>query len=369
MRLSVKPWPCWVKADRTRPGGLPSVILPKGTISTVNRDIQVLSRPEGRRVSGPGHDQAVEYLTGRMAESGLQPLHGDCFHSSHDAVHPSTGEPVTLVNLAGVIRGRSSSERPLILGAHYDSAIDAPCSDDNAASIAVILAAIRELAGHGLNRDLIAIFFDAEERPFFGTNIMGSELFCRTHLEDLVPVLILVLDVIGHPFSFGVPILERFFNCLRDLFFVTGSESGSSLPGLIETAAEDLDGMRLVPTLNKYVGDVSDHGNFRRRGLPYLFLSAGPTDYHHTLRDVPSVISDRRLEAVLHFLLRLVVTVDRRPPVPGEGCCDPVDFEVSMLRRSIGWLLYPLLFAMGLPFPKSREDLDGLAALLSSYIQ
>jgi len=34
-------------------------------------------------------------------------------------------------------------------------------------------------------------------------------------------------------------------------------------------------GLKLVPTLNRHIGDMSDHGVFRENGVPYFFLSCG----------------------------------------------------------------------------------------------
>lgn len=356
------------RAEGTRSDRTPPVNLPEGIIDSIQDDILLLSAPGGRRVGSPGHDAAVDILLRRMAEEGLEPLAGEGFGLPHDVVHPSTGESARIVDLAGILRGGDPGARPIIVGAHYDSAIDAPCSDDNAASVAVILSAAGLLARQRLARDLVIVFFDAEERPFFGTDSMGSELFCRHHLSGMGPALAIVLDVIGHAFSSGLPLLDRMIPGIGELFFITGSESASSLPGIVRSAAEEVPSMRVVPTLSQYVGNVSDDGAFRRNGMPCLFLSAGPAEYHHTKRDVPSRISRTRLGSVLHLLAGLLISADAAPPGRDEGPCDPVEFEVEMLRRAVGWPLHPLLFALGSAYPRSRRDLDDIAELLRGVI-
>ena len=45
--------------------------------------------------------------------------------------------------------------------------------------------------------------------------------------------------------------------------------------GEVLEAAGVSKGLKLVPTLNRYVGDMSDHGIFRQHGVPYFFLSCG----------------------------------------------------------------------------------------------
>ena len=61
---------------------------------------------------------------------------------------------------------------------------------------------------------------------------------------------------------------------LHPLLFVTGTESHRGMGGALEAAGVSK-GLKLVPTLNRYVGDMSDHGVFRENGVPYFFLSCG----------------------------------------------------------------------------------------------
>ena len=51
--------------------------------------------------------------------------------------------------------------------------------------------------------------------------------------------------------------------------------------------------MKLIATLNEYVGDVSDHGIFRRNGVPYLFLSCGHWEHYHQPTDTPDRLNYR----------------------------------------------------------------------------
>jgi hypothetical protein len=54
--------------------------------------------------------------------------------ASHGAMDLRTavrhGGP-SFCNLVGVIKGRNPRLAPILVGAHYDSAIAAPCADDN----------------------------------------------------------------------------------------------------------------------------------------------------------------------------------------------------------------------------------------------
>ncbi|PAW63342.1 MAG: hypothetical protein B9S38_17685, partial [Verrucomicrobiia bacterium Tous-C4TDCM] len=123
-------------------------------------------------VGSPGHKKACQYLAGRLEEIGSVPFAGDSFEL------PYQSRGVSFCNLAGVIPGRKRRLAPLLVGAHYDSVIAAPCADDNAAAVAIALAVGTWAAELGqLDRDLVVAIFDAEEPPYFHTPSMGSERF------------------------------------------------------------------------------------------------------------------------------------------------------------------------------------------------
>ncbi|MHC4710433.1 MAG: hypothetical protein ACYTA3_08420 [Planctomycetota bacterium] len=54
-----------------------------------------------------------------------------------------------------------------------------------------------------------------------------------------------------------------------------GSESHSALLSAVESSAGAVEDLQIVPTLNSFIGDMSDHHAFRVAGQPYVFLSCG----------------------------------------------------------------------------------------------
>ena len=142
-------------------------------------DTRELALPEGRRVGQPGHTVARKYLAGRLKEIGLEPFSGNSFEL------PFSGKGQSFCNLAARLPGRSPDLAPVLIGAHYDSVIDAPCADDNATAVAVVLAAAEHFAGIKLERDLIIVLFDSEEPPYFQTPLMGSTRFYEDHCAGI----------------------------------------------------------------------------------------------------------------------------------------------------------------------------------------
>jgi acetylornithine deacetylase/succinyl-diaminopimelate desuccinylase-like protein len=101
-------------------------------------DVEAIARPEGRMVGNRGHTRARYYLERRLGELGLVPYRGGTFALWYR--HSRGG--VESHNLVGVIPGTDRGLPPLIIGAHYDSVIAAPSADDNAAAVAIALAAV-----------------------------------------------------------------------------------------------------------------------------------------------------------------------------------------------------------------------------------
>lgn len=88
-------------------------------------------------VGSAGHGRARDFLYKRMSSLGLEHYHGvDSY------VHPYVCNGQPFFNLVGVLPGADRQAQPVLLGAHYDSVIDAPCADDNAAAVAITLVVV-----------------------------------------------------------------------------------------------------------------------------------------------------------------------------------------------------------------------------------
>ena len=164
----------------------------------IRTDLETLARPDGRKAGTPGHDAAARYLLTRFHELGLRPygaLPG--YEHTFDAGFGVVGR-----NLIGVIPGRNPDAAPLLLGAHYDSAISGPSADDNASAVATMLAVARSIAQGELERDLIIASFDTEEPPRSFSEQMGSVRFVSDVLDRPVHVAV-IMDLVGHPLSLG----------------------------------------------------------------------------------------------------------------------------------------------------------------------
>src|SRR5262245_17312469 len=127
----------------------------------LRREVELLARPEGRVPGTPGHERARRHLDARLRELGLVPYRGDTF------ALPYRAAGVDFCNLLAVAPGLSPGAKPVLIGAHYDSIIEAACADDNAAAVALALAAGAHFREQPAQRDVVLALFDGEEPPWF----------------------------------------------------------------------------------------------------------------------------------------------------------------------------------------------------------
>ena len=184
---------------------------------------------EGRMVGSVGHEHARDFLCKRLSSLSLEYYNGaDGYVQSYQ----SDGQ--SFCNLLGVIPGADRQARPVLLGAHYDSVIDAPCADDNAAAVAITLAVAARLRVEPPARDVLVAFFDAEEPPYFLSQAMGSVRFVLDQMDGRGVGCALIQDLTGHDVSLPVPVVGAVaLPRIRDLVFMTGAESHPQLADLV----------------------------------------------------------------------------------------------------------------------------------------
>jgi hypothetical protein len=338
-------------------------------IQGLKADTTALAVPEGRRVGQPGHKKAVSYLTQRLAKLALAPWKGDHFALEYELPHPNTKHPQGFTNLVAVIPGRNRALPPILLGAHYDSVIDAPCADDNATSVALNLAIAEEFAEGELERDLIIALFDAEEPPHFYGQTMGSLRFYRDHCEEIRFAGVIVSDLIGHDLKLAdlgvdIPGVDLLMPQVGKTVFVLGAESDAAFPEIVESAASETKGINVFPTLSRYIGAPSDHMAFELGGQPTLFLSCARGRFYHDEKDDLDWINFKKLARITEFTATCIRMIDESPGGESKEVPDTVDFEVRMIRKAVGPALPLLLKRYGAEMPTTREEMDTLIGLL-----
>jgi hypothetical protein len=330
-------------------------------VEKLQKDVRDLSLPQGRKVGTGGHEVARNFLSSRMAELGLQFYTGNAF----DLPYQYHGRKFH--NLTGVVPGRERRTPPVLIGAHYDSVISAPCADDNAAAVAIALSVAEELIRNPPDRDVVIAFFDAEEPPYYLGPGMGSVRFFEDQKDARSFHAALIMDLVGHDVPLPIPALEKALPRFGNLLFIMGAESHPILPAVLERCRGDRE-LPVIAVQNRLVGDMSDHHIFRLNGVPYLFLSCGRWAHYHQPSDTPDRLNYAKMERIRNLLLCLTKEL-ASVELPAAKECDTTSLEIKLLREALGPGLPILLAAVGLSQLETRRDIDLLAARLQAYFK
>jgi Zn-dependent M28 family amino/carboxypeptidase len=213
-----------------------------------------------------------------------------------------------------VVRG--SGTRLVVIGAHYDSALDAVGANDNGSGVAALIELARFLKtvepAQGLEVRLV--FYVNEELPWFSTDKMGSTVHSKGLASEGREVLaMLSLETIGwysenfdsqrypFPFSLFYPSKGNFVGFVANLrsrglmHRVVGSfRRAVAFPSEGVAAPESIPGI-----------GWSDQWAYWQFGWPALMVTdTAPFRYphYHTLRDTPDKLSYERLARVVKGL-------------------------------------------------------------------
>lgn len=235
------------------------------------------------------------------------------------AVAPESG------NLVAELPG--DTDEIVVLGAHYDSAHDAPGADDNASGVAAMLEVSRLLAGRRLHRTVRFYAWADEEPPCFQYACMGS-LRSAALAKERGDVLtaVLALDSVGYyddapgsqafPAPFGL-----FFPDRADFVAVVGDVRSGGLvrdvAGRLRAAGSLKVSAAATPAFVTGV-DWSDHWSFWQHGWPAVMLTDMPpfrNPHYHEPSDLPDTLDFDRLA---RFAAGLATTIEGLAADPRE---------------------------------------------------
>lgn len=213
------------------------------------------------RVPGSSHYQNIQaYLKDQIQASGLAPQEQSFWHLPKGRclnIYAETGPPTAPTSL---------------IGAHYDSLKrSGEAADDNASAVAVVLELMKNLPR---DHSFVFAFFDVEENYGFGA-LKGSKAFCHFYPRPLEQVMI--LDLVGGTFCPG----------LENAYFQFGEANETLHHPPLEFYHLPIP---FLEPLGK-CGARSDYDSFRRKKIPFTFLSTGTPWYYHTLNDTRDKIS------------------------------------------------------------------------------
>ena len=246
---------------------------------------------------------ARRYVTDKLDSLRVRPAGTDGFHQLIPAIGGA--------NIIGIIRARRTDARYLVLGAHYDHLgvhFDSihPGADDNASGVAVLLAVSRKLLElqSDLGRNVLVVFFDAEEPPHSYEKTMGSIFFVDHPVLPLDSVdLMINLDLIGH--AVGQPDTPRE---VQNMVQVSGAERAGLQSSIDRYRSDSLFLGRVGANVQL---PSSDHPAFQNAGIASIFFHVGRDRHYHTPEDTPEKLDYVKMLALADALADLIVSVSR----------------------------------------------------------
>jgi len=265
-------------------------------------DVRTLSDDamEGRRFGTPGGAKARAYVARRFGEVGLKPFFGESFEQA--VTHTGNGTTTKGANIVGVVRGKTSPERFLVVTAHYDhlgvrNGQVFNGADDNASGVSALLQTAAQFSREPPEHSILFAALDGEEGPGAGARTLVSSL-----LEGKRSVLLNInLDMVSHS--------------TRSELYAAGAHHYPFLKPLVERVAGRSPVKLLMghdrPELGRddWTGQ-SDHYAFHREKIPFLYLGVEDhKDYHRASDDFETITPEFFVRAA-ETILELVKMID-----------------------------------------------------------
>jgi len=253
-----------------------------------------------------GHPEALErsasYIEQQLAGMGYV-VHRQWFEADHHRVR----------NIEVVLRPGTPDARTLVVGAHYDSAYDAPGANDNGSGVAALLELARSMANldDRAKMRFRLVFFVNEEPPYFQTHKMGSYVYA-THLAQTGEGVagMLALETIGYyserPHSQRYPFpLDMLYPNKGNFIAFVGMTSSRGF--VRKTTGAFRETARFPSVGGSAPGflqgiDWSDHWSFAQVGVPALMVTDTAIfryRFYHTVNDTPDKVDYDRLARVV----------------------------------------------------------------------
>jgi len=228
---------------------------------------------------------------------------------------------VEVRNIEVVIEPESAGEdiSTVVIGAHYDSAGNAPGANDNGSGVAALLELARLMKSHAMIKTRLRIvFFVNEEPPHFMTETMGSLVYARSLAATGEKVrAMLSLETLGaysdKPGSQRYPPpLSFFLPSIGNFIAIVGTLGARSLAAEVtrrfreSVAFPSVGGVApaVIPGIT-----WSDHWSFGKFGISAVMITDTALfryDHYHLPSDTPDKVDYERLARVTGGLARVI---------------------------------------------------------------
>jgi hypothetical protein len=308
-------WYALVMPGKSHSGVLPAFNADERAIGLALREHvdAIASRPHNTYFPAE-LERSAAYIEATLTSLGYQPRAQKFMASGVEVRNIEVAiEPAT---------AKTPSKQPvttLVIGAHYDSAGNAPGANDNGSGSAALLVIAQRLKSHIMTATrLRLVFFVNEEPPHFKSETMGSLVYARRLSASGETVRgMLSLETLGSysdkPGSQKYPEpLARLFPDVGNFVAVVGVPSARSLAAEVTRRFRD-------GTAFPSIGGVapasipgitwSDHWSFGQFGIPAVMITDTALfryEHYHRPSDTPDKLDYDRLARVTGGLIRVI---------------------------------------------------------------
>lgn len=233
---------------------------------------------EGRRTGTTGANKAKMYIINQLQALKVQPLVDD-FEQVFTFTRGVTNYQA--VNILGLVKGTDTSEKYIVLSAHYDhegikNGQIYNGADDDASGVSALFAFVEYFQKYPPKHSVILAFFDAEE-----LGLMGSKYFVDSSAISIEKIKL----------NMNMDMISR--NDKNELY-VTGIKSHPQLEAIYNNRKLS----EHISILAGHDGSdgkqnwtfSSDHGSFHRKGIPFLYFGVEDhKDYHKPTDDFENI--------------------------------------------------------------------------------
>ena len=265
-------------------------------------NLQALSSDdfEGRGIGTESSVRAQSFVTQKLEEQGVGPFF-DAWLQDFGVVSGLRRERLEGKNIVGFIPGSKYPDQYIAVTSHYDHLGIRQDSiyngaDDNASGTCALMAIAEYFAKNPPEHSIIFAAFDGEE-----TGLIGSKAFVDELAKGEVTVVANVnMDMIGRN--------------INNEIFLCGKSHYPEFFKLFETKIES-------PLKISYGHDgqddkdnwttASDHGNFHRAGIPFVYIGEEDhPDYHMPTDDFAGIGKEFYVSAV-ELVIQILGHIDR----------------------------------------------------------
>ena len=203
-------------------------------------------------------------------------------------------------NVIAVVPSAISTDRTVIIGAHYDTVISTQGASDNGSGVAAVLAMAEHIRGHSYPFDVRVILFGAEEDGLHGSNHYVDNL-SLDELDNIVAML--NFDAFGS----GTSLMLMGDNHLA----LEARRLALQRYGMeMDTFNEDLWAA---------YGGAGDHAPFRKAGIPVLSLISDETGHINSPADELHRINPELLGRATEIGLHMIEWLAEVSPAQASG--------------------------------------------------